>query len=65
MEEKRFMFEKDEFLKKSEIRAIIDDGMEALQRRMRTADEVIKKNNETLRLIETKVKNCVSQVNAL
>ena len=60
MEEKRFMFEKDEFLKKSEIRAIIDDGMEALQRRMRTADEVIKKNNETLRLIESKVKTCIS-----
>ena len=60
MEEKRFMFEKDEFLKKSEIKAIIDDGIEALQKRMRTADEVIKKNNETLRAIESKVKACTS-----
>ena len=39
--------------------------MEALQKRMRTADEIIKKNNETLRAMEGKVKNCISQVNSL
>ena len=30
LEHKRFNFEKNEFLKTSEIRAIIDEGMEAL-----------------------------------
>ena len=65
VEERRFMFEKNEYLKMNDIRSLIDEGMQALQKRMRTADEVIKKNNETLRVIESKVKNCISQVNSL
>ena len=65
VEERRFMFEKNEYLKMNDIRSLIDEGMQALQKRMRTADEVIKKNNETLRVMESKVKNCISQVNSL
>ena len=65
LEEKRFIFERDQYLKTTEVREVIQEGMEALQRRMRTADEVIKKNNETLRVMEGKVKNCISQVNSL
>ena len=41
IEEKRFIFERDEYLKTTEIREVIQEGMEALQKRMRTADEII------------------------
>ena len=39
--------------------------MEALQKQMKKADEAITKNNTNLRLMESKVKNCITQVNSL
>ena len=52
-------------MKISEVREIIEEGMIALSKKMRGVDEIITKNSANLRLMESKVKNCISQVNSL
>ena len=52
-------------MKISEVREIVEEGITALSKKMKSTDEIITKNSANLRLMESKVKNCISQVNSL
>ena len=60
LEGKRCVYEADQFLKISEVREIVEDGISALARRLRQADDTIRKSTNTIREMEGKVRGCVS-----
>ena len=61
----RCLFRQDDFVKISEVKEILADGLQALQKRLKQSDDIVSNNSRNLKDMDSKVKNCITQVNAL
>ena len=61
----RAVYAVDQYVKLSEVRAIVADGLEAIHSRMVRTDELAKRTNGEVQNLASRVRTCVQQVNAV
>ena len=55
----RCVFQVDQFVKISEVRAIVHEGLAEIHKRMLKTDDVAKKASVDMQTMNTKMKNCI------
>ena len=61
----RAVYQVDQYVKLSEVRAIVAEGLEAIHSRMVRTDELSKRTNAEMGNLQSRMRTCVQQVNSV